>query len=351
MSNLSEEINSLRPWQDYARQSGLRMGQFRSMMETAMGYERDPNSKKAALKPYRLSVSGKGQERDYTIGYGHYGPDVTEYQESGAVDFTAFDEEKAQSLLAKDLLGKMIESREIVPSFDTFSFDLRSNLVMANFRGDLKQSPRFVNKLESAARSGKRIDFDGAADEFLNHEEFNMLQGQFERGERKQPHQIALRLQAISDSVRKEGELVEPNVGALYALKSSGVRVDDGLDERMVGPSLVNAIVKSNDFFLGESGGGLSGGSPITVRRMRDEPNRSVQFMSEAKTKESRSAHALGNAADIYVQNVLPGKEEDLEKRLQKRLGNKYSVRYEAFLPSGVPLEEQDRHFHIEALS
>ena len=127
--------------------------------------------------PYKAT---KGEEF-LTIGYGHYGEDVTE-------DTPPLNQEQAQNLLEEDIDTRLGAIRKDIPDFDNLSEDVRKNLVASWFRGSLSGSPKAI-KLINAGK------FAQAADEFLDNDEYKNAE---ERGRAG----IIPRMDAVAESLR-----------------------------------------------------------------------------------------------------------------------------------------------------
>lgn len=96
-------------------------------------------------------------EEHYTIGYGHYGPDVS-------VDDT-ITEEEATVLLLKDIEIRQVEIRKAITVYDSLSEQLQIELMQSWFRGGLVGSPITISFINDCR-------FDEAAAEFLRNKEY-----------------------------------------------------------------------------------------------------------------------------------------------------------------------------------
>ena len=109
---------------------------------------------KPVLKAYKL----KG-EKYYTIGFGHYGEDVTKDM--------VITKEKAEELLEEDILERILKIQKIFPDFDGFPYYLQEAMLYENFRGSLTPSGS-PNTIE-LINEGK---YREAAKQFLVHDEY-----------------------------------------------------------------------------------------------------------------------------------------------------------------------------------
>tara|TARA_A100000171_G_C2097654_1_gene127955 strand:- start:41 stop:1006 length:966 start_codon:yes stop_codon:yes gene_type:complete len=124
----------------------------------------DPNSmemyKETIRKEEGLELSKYkpvDSEEHFTIGYGHYGPDV-----ESMGDIT---KERAEELLDKDVNQRVSEINNLIPDFNSFSDSARDAIFSEYYRGSIGQSPNTVKLINQ----GKYAE---AAREFLNNEEY-----------------------------------------------------------------------------------------------------------------------------------------------------------------------------------
>ena len=103
-------------------------------------------------------VARKGaNEKYFTIGHGHYGPDVKPGQR--------ITEEEAGILLDKDVRRRIPEIKNLIPKFDSFPIKAQIALFGEYYRGSLKGSPNTLEHINAGR-------FSEAAVEFLNHKEY-----------------------------------------------------------------------------------------------------------------------------------------------------------------------------------
>ena len=118
-------------------------------------------------------------EEHYTIGYGHYGPDVAQDM--------YLTEEEAEELLLKDIAIRMVQIRQRIPNYDKLSLSLQVELMQSWFRGGLSGSPLTIGLINECK-------FDEAAVEFLRNREYQTtpLIG------------VKTRMEAVSKALREE---------------------------------------------------------------------------------------------------------------------------------------------------
>ena len=102
--------------------------------------------------PYRL-----GEEKQNTIGYGHYGTDVQE-----GLNIT---KRQANNILRNDIETRLPKIRKAIPQFEDLPIDARKHLLGSWFRGSLSGSPKTLALIK--ARKYKE-----AAKEFLDNHEY-----------------------------------------------------------------------------------------------------------------------------------------------------------------------------------
>ena len=123
-------------------------------------------------------------EKYFTIGYGHYGPDVKEGMK--------ISEEKAEKFLEKDIKDKLKLIDKSLPNFDTYTENLQKFVVDGFFRGDLSGSPKTLKLL-------KQNKFKEASEEFLNNDEY--------RKASDTGSGVADRMEDISNAMSREGNI------------------------------------------------------------------------------------------------------------------------------------------------
>jgi len=118
-------------------------------------------------------------EEFFTIGYGHYGKDVTKDMK--------LTEEQARALLREDINKRLPKIRKSIKNFDSLSDDLKIEIAQSWFRGGISGSPKTIRLINE----GK---FEEAAEEFLDNDEYRTTKL---RG-------VKTRMEALSDALRSE---------------------------------------------------------------------------------------------------------------------------------------------------
>lgn len=128
-------------------------------------------------RPYRFDET----EEHLTVGYGHYGPDVKPNM--------VLSQKEAEDLLRKDLDRKLKQVRKHIPDFDSFSKELKIEIVQSWYRGGIAGSPKTIQLIN-------KKKFDEASIEFLRNQEYLTT-----------PHQgVKKRMEAVSQALQKEHE-------------------------------------------------------------------------------------------------------------------------------------------------
>ena len=105
---------------------------------------------------------------------------------------TKMTPEQIERLFERDVKVRLPKVKKIAPDFETYSPELQAELTSEYFRGMVGKSPTAMKLL----RTG---DFEGAATEFLNAEEYNRSI--------QQKTGIAKRMKNLADAMRREGQL------------------------------------------------------------------------------------------------------------------------------------------------
>lgn len=120
-------------------------------MDIYTNFIKDKEGKKlTAYKP-------QDKEKYYTIGYGHYGEDVTEGM--------TITDEQAENYLKEDINKRLVAIKKAIPLFDSMPIEVRKHLLGSWFRGSLSGSPKTLRLINE----GK---FKEASKEFLNNNEY-----------------------------------------------------------------------------------------------------------------------------------------------------------------------------------
>lgn len=126
-------------------------------------------------------------EKHYTIGYGTYGPQVKKGQ--------TITKAEAEVLLRETELPKRIKmAQDMFDNFDSFSDDLKIELIQGMYRGDFKKTHKTVQLINE----GK---WEEASKEFLNHKEYQTAK---ELGDKSDRAGIVPRLESISSAIYQE---------------------------------------------------------------------------------------------------------------------------------------------------
>ena len=121
-------------------------------------------------------------EKELTIGYGHYGEDVKPGQ--------TITREEADVLLDKDIQKRIPAIMKAIPKFNNLSENLRKNIVSSWYRGSLSGSPKTIELINQ----GK---FKEAAKEFLDNDEYR-------NAEKRNRSGIKSRMEATSKALAGE---------------------------------------------------------------------------------------------------------------------------------------------------
>jgi GH24 family phage-related lysozyme (muramidase) len=121
-------------------------------------------------------------EKELTIGYGHYGEDVKPGQ--------TITREEADVLLDKDIQKRMPAIMKAIPKFNNLSENLRKNIVSSWYRGSLSGSPKTIELINQ----GK---FKKASKEFLDNNEYR-------NAEKRERAGIRPRMEATSKALAEE---------------------------------------------------------------------------------------------------------------------------------------------------
>lgn len=123
-------------------------------------------------------------EKFFTIGYGHYGSDVKKGQ--------TITKEEAKTLLIKDINKRLPAIRKAIPSFDSFSTELKVELAQSWYRGGLSGSPKTISLINKG-------DFTAASTEFLDNREYKNAVARGRAG-------IRPRMEAVSNALLEAGK-------------------------------------------------------------------------------------------------------------------------------------------------
>ena len=122
-------------------------------------------------------------EDHFTIGYGHYGPDV-----DGMGKIT---KQQAEELLDKDVNQRVSEINKLIPDFNSFPKSLRDALFSEYYRGSVAGSPDTVKLINA----GKYAE---AAIEFLKNKEYENAKDLGKPGIRPRMERVANELNKMA---------------------------------------------------------------------------------------------------------------------------------------------------------
>ena len=125
-------------------------------------------------------------EQYYTIGHGHYGPDVKEGQ--------TITKKEAEALLRKDIQKRLPEIKKSIKNFDELSGPLQIEIAQSWFRGGIAGSPNTIRLINEER-------FEEAAKEFLDHDEYEEAK---RLGKKSPKRGIVARMEGLSKELEKE---------------------------------------------------------------------------------------------------------------------------------------------------
>tara|TARA_R110002020_G_scaffold67682_1_gene177536 strand:+ start:8297 stop:15352 length:7056 start_codon:yes stop_codon:yes gene_type:complete len=120
------------------------------------------------------------EEEHFTIGYGHYGPDVKEGQ--------VIDEAQAEKYLDTDVRIRVEEARKLISPFDQFPVEVQGAIMDEFYRGSIRQSPQAVELINQGR-------YAEAANEYLDNDEYR-------RAEELGKSGIRPRMERVADALR-----------------------------------------------------------------------------------------------------------------------------------------------------
>ena len=118
-------------------------------------------------------------EKQFTIGYGHYGEDV----KKGMV----ITEERAEELLHEDVMVRLDKVKNLIPDFVNFNEDAQTAIFIEYFRGSITGSPNAVKFINSK-------DYAKAAEQYLDNDEYRYARQRGKPG-------IRPRMEAVADAL------------------------------------------------------------------------------------------------------------------------------------------------------
>jgi GH24 family phage-related lysozyme (muramidase) len=118
-------------------------------------------------------------EKQFTIGYGHYGEDVQKDM--------VITKARAEELLHEDVMSRLDQVKNLIPDFVTFSEDQQKAIFTEYFRGSITGSPTAVKFINSK-------DYAKAAEEYLDNDEYRYARQRGKPG-------IRPRMEAVADAL------------------------------------------------------------------------------------------------------------------------------------------------------
>jgi GH24 family phage-related lysozyme (muramidase) len=153
------------------RAEDMTINRYKSIIREAEGLRFD------AYKP-------DPKEKHYTIGYGHYGSDVS--------PDAVITKEEAEILLDKDVRVRAKNILSLLPKFHSFPEPLKDAIFSEHFRGSIQGSPetrRLINE-------GKYLQ---ASEEFLDNNEYRRAKTDPNiRGIRKRMEKVSTELKKLA---------------------------------------------------------------------------------------------------------------------------------------------------------
>lgn len=135
-------------------------------------------------KPYKPNP----KEKYFTIGYGHYGPDVKPGM--------SIDKNTAERLLDKDVRTRIKSIRKAIPDFSTFPESLQDAIFSEHYRGSIMQSP----KTRRLINEGKHAE---AGNEFLDNDQYRNAEADGIPGIRPRMERVSEELIKYGKSLKK----------------------------------------------------------------------------------------------------------------------------------------------------
>lgn len=127
-------------------------------------------------------------EKEFTIGYGHYGADVKEGM--------TISKTRAEELLHEDVMERVVSIEKLIPKFQELPKELQTAIFSEHFRGSIAQSPATLKLIND----GK---YSEAADEFLDNDEYRNANKLGIGG-------IRPRMEAVANSLREFDRIAYP---------------------------------------------------------------------------------------------------------------------------------------------
>lgn len=136
------------------------------------------------LKAYKPDKN----EKYYTIGVGHYGPDVKKDQK--------ITKKQAENLLEKDIEKRLNQVPKAIKDFEAYRPELHDALFSSWFRGSLPGSPETIKHLN-------KREYIKASKEFLDNDEYRGIKS----GKGKKLPGVAERMERSAEQMKKQGAI------------------------------------------------------------------------------------------------------------------------------------------------
>ena len=124
------------------------------------------------------------EEEHFTIGYGHYGPDVKEGQ--------VIDEAQAEEYLDTDVRIRVEEARKLIKPFNQFPLEVQGAIMDEFYRGSIRQSPNTVELINKGR-------YAEAANEYLDNDEYREAEELGKPGIRSRMERVSEALRSLED--------------------------------------------------------------------------------------------------------------------------------------------------------
>tara|TARA_R100001463_G_scaffold2347_3_gene9976 strand:+ start:2541 stop:3968 length:1428 start_codon:yes stop_codon:yes gene_type:complete len=159
---------------------------FRQGVMTQEEFEEELVDRLKVEEGIDYTAKKKFGEEYYTIGHGHYGPDVKEGQ--------TITKKEADALLRKDIEKRLPQVKKSIKNFDELSGPLQIEIVQSWFRGGIAGSPNTIRLINEER-------FEEAAKEFLDHDEYEEAK---RLGKKSGKRGIVARMEGLSKELKRE---------------------------------------------------------------------------------------------------------------------------------------------------
>ena len=159
---------------------------FRQGVMTQEEFEEELVDRLKVEEGIDYTAKKKFGEEYYTIGHGHYGPDVKKGQK--------ITKKEADALLRKDIEKRLPQVKKSIKNFDELSGPLQIEIVQSWFRGGIAGSPNTIRLINEER-------FEEAAKEFLDHDEYEEAK---RLGKKSGKRGIVARMEGLSKELKRE---------------------------------------------------------------------------------------------------------------------------------------------------